>query len=187
MDHFISGWALNGTARIQSGTPFALGNVQLVGMNVADLQDAVHIRKDPSGVVFFLPPDIIQNTVAAFNGTFSPTGRYIAPANMNAAIAFPGSVGFPNLILYGPRFVRFDVSFVKKTKITERINFEFRAELLDAFNNSDIRVTSATSVASSVGGEASATFGRTTNAYQDLNGTNDPGGRVIQFVARINF
>jgi len=187
VDRLIGGWALNGTVRIQSGTPFNLGNVQLVGMTKQDLQDAIQIRKDPSGVVFWLPSDIIQNTVNAFNGNFSPTGRYIAPANMNAAVAFPGQVGFPELIVYGPRFVRFDTSFVKKTKINERLNVEFRAELLDAFNNSNIRVTSPTGVASAINGEASATFGQTTNAYNDLNGTNDPGGRIIQFVLRINF
>jgi hypothetical protein len=30
-------------------------------------------------------------------------------------------------------------------------------------------------------------FGQTTNAYRDLANTNDPGGRVIEFVLRVNF
>ncbi len=31
------------------------------------------------------------------------------------------------------------------------------------------------------------TFGRTTTAYQDISTTNDPGGRIVQLVLRINF
>jgi len=193
-DHLISGWSFNGTTRIQSGTAFSLGNVQLVGMSRQELQHEIAIGHSSatsngitSGIVTYLPPDIIQNTINAFNGTFAPTGRYIAPANMNAAIPFAGAVGFPNLILYGPHFVRFDLSFVKKTKINERINLEFRTELLDAFNNSNIRVTSPNNDVGAVGGLGSSTFGQTTFAYQDLSTTNDPGGRLIQFVLRVNF
>ena len=92
-----------------------------------------------------------------------------------------------NLVLSGPRFTRFDLSFVKKTKITERINFEFRAELLNAFNNIDFRLTAATADVGTLGGFTSSSFGTTTLAYQDTSTTNDPGGRLIQFVARINF
>jgi hypothetical protein len=33
----------------------------------------------------------------------------------------------------------------------------------------------------------SATFGQVTEAYRDPNNTQDPGGRLIQIVARFNF
>lgn len=38
-------------------------------------------------------------------------------------------------------------------------------------------------------GGISATFGQTRNAYRDftVSGTNDPGGRLIEFQLRINF
>ena len=200
VDHLVSGWGFNGTVRIQSGTPLGLGNVQLVGMSRQELQDEIAIGHDvvrnlatgaasgTSPVVTFLPLDIRMNTFAAFNGTsFAPTGRYIAPANMNSPIPFSGATGYSNLVLSGPRFTRFDLSFVKKTKITERINFEFRAELLNAFNNIDFRLTAATADVGTLGGFTSSSFGTTTLAYQDTSTTNDPGGRLIQFVARINF
>ena len=200
VDHLVSGWGVNGTVRIQSGTPLGLGNVQLVGMSRQELQDAIAIGHDvvrnlstgnasgTSPVVTWLPLDIRMNTFAAFNGTsFAPTGRYIAPANMNSPVPFNGATGYSNLVLSGPRFTRFDLSFVKKTKITERINFEFRAELLNAFNNIDFRLTAATADVGTLGGFTSSSFGTTTLAYQDTSTTNDPGGRLIQFVARINF
>jgi len=205
VDRVVGGWSFNGTVRIQSGTPFSLGNVQLVGMSRQELQHEVGIRHDvirnlttgqpvldpvtgrPTAVVLYLPFDIIQNSFRASSGNAPATGRYIAPANLGQALAFPGQRGFSNLVLHGPAFKKFDLSFVKKTKITERVNFEFRAELLDAFNNSNLRVTPATTTVGTVTGIASQAFGQTTNAFADLNGSNDPGGRLIQFVARINF
>src|SRR5262249_2716781 len=153
------------------------------GMSRQELQDSVAIRHGANAagtpVVFYLPPDIIANTIAAFNGTFAPTGRYLAPANANAALAFGGAVGNPNLVLYGPRFTRFDIGIVKRTRITERVSFEFRTELLNAFNNIDFRVTSPNNDVGTVTGFGSSTFGQTTFAYQDTSTTNDPGGRLI--------
>jgi hypothetical protein len=75
----------------------------------------------------------------------------------------------------------------KEFKITERINFEFRAEFLNAFNNINFLLGSAANDATTIGGFSNSTFGQLTNAYQDTSTTNDPGGRMIQFVARINF
>lgn len=196
-DLAIGGWEFHGTARIQSGSPNNLGNVQLVGMTRNDLQKALKIRKEASAV-YFLPQDIIDNTIKAFNVSATsatgysalgaPTGRYISPASGASCIeSFGGECGTTNLVLYGPSFTRFDLSVVKKFKFTERINFEFRAEFLNAFNNINFLVGSAASDVVAVGGFGSATFGQTANAYQDTSTTNDPGGRLIQFVARINF
>ena len=38
-----------------------------------------------------------------------------------------------------------------------------------------------------LGGFGAATFGRFTDAYQDISTTNDPGGRLVQLVVRFNF
>lgn len=96
----IGGWGFNGNIRIQSGSPFSLGNVQVVGMTKKDLQDAVGVYRDPDGFIYVFPKDIRDNTVKAANlgivtrqansttpsvttveytqGT--PEGRFIAPA-----------------------------------------------------------------------------------------------------------
>jgi hypothetical protein len=101
--------------------------------------------------------------------------------------------GLSHLVLYGPRFTRFDMSAVKRFKITERVNFEFRAEFLNAFNNinfivgnpnNDVNTITGAGGTSGVGGTA---FGQITQAYRDTSTTNDPGGRSVQFVGRINF
>ena len=206
-NHFVGGWEWHGTARIQSGRPFAFGNVQLVGMTAAELQESIDARKQPNRTVTFLPDDIILNTrrafsVAATGSGFgalgAPTGRYIAPANSNGCLqAFPGQCGFANLILEGPRFVRFDMSLVKKIKFSERTNIEFRLEVLNAFNNINFLVggsaavddgkLTATNLGLQTPNYGAATFGQVTAAYQDISTTNDPGGRPIQFVFRFNF
>ncbi|MDX2030095.1 MAG: TonB-dependent receptor [Blastocatellia bacterium] len=199
LDRMIGGWEFHGAARLQSGTPFNIGNVQLVGMTRSDLQKAVKIRFDDAGrVAYFLPQDIIDNTRRAFNVSATsasgystlgaPTGRYIAPASSRGCIeAFTGQCGTTKTVLYGPRFDRYDLSVVKKTRITERVNFEIRAEFLNAFNHTNFIVGNPASDTNTVGGFANATFGQVTQAYRDLSTTNDPGGRLIQLVARINF
>jgi len=195
VDRLVGGWAVHGQARVQSGSTFSFGNVQLVGMTAKDLQHAIEIRRDPSGVVFFLPEDIILNTRRAFNSTatgFStlgaPTGAYIAPPNSNGCIQeFAGQCGFSNLILHGPRLTRFDISIVKKTQVSEGVNVELRAEFLNAFNAINFKIGSQTAADTSITNFSGATFGQTANAYQDLSTTNDVGGRMIQIVLRINF
>jgi hypothetical protein len=198
LDKLVSGWAWHGTARIQTGPPLDLTNVRLIGMTRKDLQKALKIRKEGS-FVYYLPQDIIDNTIRAFNADATnittgyssrgvPTGRYIAPANNADCIeVYDGQCGNPALQLYGPSFTRFDLSVVKRTRISERADFEFRVEFLNAFNNINFSVGNPANDATNIGGFAGDAFGRVTNAYRDLSTTNDPGGRLIQFVARINF
>lgn len=195
LNGFVGGWSLNGTLRLQSGTAFDLGNVQLVGMTANDLQNAIEIRKDPNKIVFFLPDDIISNTIKAFNGGLTgfaagsaPTGRYIAPANSNGCIQqFTGQCGFAHLVLHGPRFTRYDMSVVKKIRFTENTNLEMRAEFLNLPNAINFIIGNAANDVNTVTNFSSAAFGQTSQAYQDLSTTNDPGGRLIQLVLRFNF
>jgi hypothetical protein len=198
LDKLVSGWAWHGTARIQTGAPHDLGNVRLIGMTLKDLQKAMKVRKE-ANFVFYLPQDIIDNTIKANNADATnittgysargvPTGRYIAPANNpNCIEVFDGQCASPNFVLYGPSFTRFDLSVVKRVRISERSNFEFRTEFLNAFNNINFSVGNPANNATDIGGYGNDTFGRITNAYRDLSTTNDPGGRLIQFVLRINF
>jgi hypothetical protein len=203
VDRVLGGWEVHGTARVQSGRAFRLGNVQLVGMTVKDLQKAIEIRKDPRGLVFFLPADIIQNTQRAFtfssasnattiaNGGYTtpPTGRFIAPPGFGGCVQrFVGQCGFSDLVLHGPRFVRVDMSVLKRIRFTETTNLELRGEFLNAINNQNFFVGGAASVdAAAVTNFGAGAFGQTASAYQDISTTNDPGGRQVQFVIRFNF
>ncbi|MCV4566986.1 hypothetical protein OFB72_30985, partial [Escherichia coli] len=71
VDALIGGWTLLPVIRWQSGSPFSLGNVQLVGMTKKELQKAVGVYKNTviNGVqvVTYLPADIIVSTQRAFD------------------------------------------------------------------------------------------------------------------------
>lgn len=195
----LEGWAFQGTARIQSGSPFNINGVRLVGMTRKELQDSLKVRfDDANAVAYYLPQDIIDNTIRAFNVSATtangyssrgvPTGRYLAPANSASCIeVYSGQCGFPTIVLYGPQFTRFDLNLTKKTKITERVNVEFRADFLNAFNYTNFLVQSPNNASSTITGLGSDTFGQITQAYRDVSTTNDPGGRMIQFALRLNF
>lgn len=206
LDRLVGGWGFNGNIRIQSGSPFSLGNVQLVGMTAKELQEAIGVYRgqaDADGVVrgnvFVFPQDIRENTFRAFNTAFAqgtnqpvytqgaPTGRYIAPQGLGCLQGFPGGCGFNNLVLKGPAFFRSDLSIVKKIRFTETTNLELRGEFLNAFNNINFLVGNASNEVNNLGGTNAATFARFTAAYQDISTTNDPGGRLVQLVVRFNF
>jgi hypothetical protein len=205
-DKLLGGWGFNGNIRIQSGSPFSLGNVQLVGMTAKDLQNAIGVYRnqaDADGVnrgnVWVLPLDIRENTFKAFNTAYgpgttgpiytqgAPTGRYIAPAGLGCSQAFAGQCGFNNLVLKGPAFFRSDLSLVKRIRFSESMNLELRGEMLNAFNNINFLIGSPNNDVNALGGFGAATFGRFVNAYQDISTTNDPGGRLVQLVVRFNF
>ncbi len=206
LNGFLGDWTFNGNVRIQSGSPFSLGNVQVVGMTVKDLQNMVGVyRSQPNSdgsantrEVYSLPADVRLNTFRANNTTFTaagavytqgaPSGRFIAPAGFgNCQQGYPGQCGYNNLVLKGPAFFRFDLSLTKRIRFTERFNLEMRAEALNAFNNINWLIGSAANDVNTLGGLGAATFGRYTAAYQDISTTNDPGGRLVQLVLRLNF
>jgi hypothetical protein len=89
--------------------------------------------------------------------------------------------------MYGPWQQRWDFSLAKVTKIGEHKSFEVRAQFLNAFNFTNFLLGSAANAVNS--GGVTASFGQTTNAYRDftVSGTNDPGGRLIEFAARFKF
>ncbi len=205
----LGGWTVLPTVRWQSGSPFAFGNVQLVGMTKKELQKAIGVYKnsviDGVQVVTYLPADIIVNTQKAFDvnisntnsnggygttfGAGGPQGKFLAPAGYGNCIQkTAGDCGFNNLIMYGPGFFKFDGTIAKRFKWGERRSVEFRMTALDVLNAPNFRVGGfgADVVTVAVGG---STFGQlgSGSAYQDVSTTNDLGGRQIDLMLRINF
>jgi hypothetical protein len=193
LERIVSGWEWDGTARFQTGPILNLGNVNLVGMTRKELQGLYgQYFDDINKKVWAFPQDIRDNTYKAFNvsatsstgysASGAPSGRYIAPANINGCIqVVTGDCAPQAIIITGPNFVRFDMSAIKRIRVSEGTNVEVRAEFLNAFNNINfLGNTNMTSFTSS-------SFAEVTTAYRDVNNTQDPGGRLIQFVLRFNF
>jgi hypothetical protein len=195
MERVFGGWQFHGDGRVQSGQLYDLGNVRLVGMSIKDLQDAYKLRDDAANkIMYILPQDIIDNTIKAFGTSATsatgygsggaPSGRYLAPAGSPGCVpVYPGQCGPQNVYVTGPKFVRFDLSLVKRVPINDRINFELRGEMLNAFNNVDFFNPTGSAYVS----PTSPTFGQVTTAYSDSSNTNDPGGRIGQIVFRLNW
>ena len=130
-----------------------------------------------------LPEDVIENTVRAYSVSATsatgyssrgvPTGRYIAPANGPDCIEIAqgfGDCGIRSLVVTGPKLFRFDLSAVKRIPIKGRVNVEFRAELLNAFN------TPWFTPVTGVGDDP-----------DDFRVTGASGGREVQLVWRVNW
>jgi hypothetical protein len=185
VDRLVGGWELDGIARIQTGRELDFGNVRLVGMTKEELQNAFKLRFDDANkLVWMLPADIVENTSRAFEVSATsatgygsrgaPEGRYLAPANGPDCIETAqgyGDCGINNLVVRGPVLYRFDLSAVKRTQIAGRVNFEFRAEMLNAFNTPWF--TPVVSTSSNV------------DNYRVTSTTG--GAREVQLVFRVNW
>ncbi len=197
LNAIVGGWQFNGAGRFQQRTA-NFGNVRLVGMTKEDAQKLYkfEIRPDPQTGqinVFTMPDDIILNTRRAFSTSTTnpsgysdlgvPQGRYFAPANSADCIQLKlGDCAPVRTVLLTPWFTRFDVGFTKKIPVGGNRNIEFRADILNVFNNINFVVTDNSRTAGSGAG-----IFQTDSAYRDLDNTYDPGGRLGQIALRFNW
>ena len=197
LNAIVSGWQFNGAGRFQRRTA-DFGNVRLVGMTQAEAQSLYRFeqRRDPQTGqlrVFTMPDDVILNTRRAFSVSPSspsgysdlgaPEGRYFAPANSADCIELKdGDCAPAALVLLSPWFTRFDIGVTKKVSIGGNRSIEFRADVLNVFNNINFTVTDN----SRTPGSGAGIF-QTDSAYRDLDNTYDPGGRLGQLSLRFNW
>jgi hypothetical protein len=196
----LEGWQLASVSRVQSGSPEPLtsarntfnqneSGVVLNNLTASQLQDMMQIRKVTNangiGAVYYFPQSLVDNSLAAFEvggktlKNLDPSQPYIGPAST------PGQLGY-RVFLYGPWQQRLDFSLLKRTRISEGKNIEFRANVLNAFNFQNFILSGGIrDPASSI--SLNSNFGQTTNSYRDLANTNDPGARLIEFVLKFNF
>jgi hypothetical protein len=170
----ISGWQIGGIAKYSSGDPLSLlskrgtynrddrsaSNTVDVrgGLTRDEIQALLGIQTTANGV-FYINPNLAPGSTAN-------------PSEVIFLNPQPGTIGSLGLsAIYGPRFFNFDFSTLKRTRITETINVEFRAEIFNAFNNVnfDNPITDINS----------PNFGKITNIV------GRP--RLMQFALRLNF
>ncbi len=194
LNHVIGGWEWDGTGMVQSGAIRDFGNYRLVGMTDKDLQGMYKIykRKDAAGVerIYMLPEDVIQQSIIALSGTSStsptgyagpvPTGRYIAPASSPDCVqAYPGQCAPLNHFVRGPWITSFDMAFVKRFALGERMRLEARMDLYNVFDA--INFNPVTGLGSTLSGW------EVTSAWTDTNASQYPGGRMTQFGLRFSW
>ncbi len=135
-------------ARIQTGETLDFGNVRLVGMSEKDLQQLIKVQQGPSGQMFILPDDILQNTVKAFSVSATSASGYGARRRADRPLLRAGQ----RARLHRDRarlrrlrtaqrhrqrtaaWARLDLGISKKFPEVKALTFEFRAEMLNALN-----------------------------------------------------
>jgi hypothetical protein len=160
-------------------------------MTEKELQGMYKMRTDATtGIITMLPEDVILNTRRAFTTSATsadgygalgtPTGKYIAPAsNANCVQVFAGDCGQRNFYLTGPVFTRFDFNAKKQFPFGGGKAFVFQLDILNLFDSVNFNPV--------FNPGSAATIFQVNSSYQDISGTYDPGGRLMQLVFRINW
>lgn len=180
----LGGWSINGIFQSQSGVPISIvsqrGTLNRTGRSVKNTVDStlsVDDLRQRSGLFFDA-----QGRPVLFDPELIAAVR--ANPDNNAFLTNPraGTVGSLQLTpVNGPSYFNLDMSLIKRTSITERVNIEFRAEAFNIFNHTNFRVVNdrgQTTVNQQVQSINSANFGRITDTYSP---------RVLQFAAKFNF
>lgn len=188
LDRIIGGWQIHGNARFQSGVWVDFGNVRMVGFDKKELRDMFKLRINENQRVFMLPQAIIDESVKAFStnptsatgygAQGAPSGKYFAPAMgpdcLEEIAAGYGQCGTRTLAVRGPAFKEVDISIMKALPIVNRVQAEFRVEMLNAFNWVNYVPVAGVGSTTGAGYEVST-----------LTGTNQ--ARVVQLVSRITW
>jgi len=123
-----SGWSINSIATLQSGFPFT-PQLSYNPSNTGDTRNPVRPFVNPA----FSGPVILGSP----NQWFNPAA-FLAPPN---ASGFYGNLGRDTLT--GPGLATWDVSFLKDTRLRERLNLQLRAELFNILNHANFNSPNA--------------------------------------------
>lgn len=164
VERIFGGWTISSNVIVQSGRPFTVVS-GTNSFNSAVSSRANYSLKDYSTKIRF------EN-----GAPFVFTPEQIAAFSLPA----PGEIGNTNRNAFRmPRFFNMDASLIKRVRIRETINFEFRAEATNVTNAVNFALPSVSVL-------TPATLGRTL-ATSNPVASSAATSRVIQLGAKINF
>jgi Carboxypeptidase regulatory-like domain len=126
-NRLVEGWQVSGIFTAQSGSPFTVTDgFDQAGVN----SNAVTPR-----------PNVVPGCDPYIEKRASSPSGIVEPLWFNTdcfSIETAGTVGdLGRNTLVGPRFINFDFALLKNTKITERLQVQFRAEFFNIANRTD--------------------------------------------------
>ncbi len=163
--------ALRWSGSTSRAAKLALGGWQFSGILQANTGGAFNLTQ-PSSVPGSRP-DYVGGT--AINSNYRETLQYLNPAAFarvpliaaSGATARPGTIG--RMALRAPGAVGIDLGLAKNLDFTERVRFQFRVDMFNATNHTNLGGVSSNITAGN--------FGRLTSA----------GARVVQLNGRLSF
>jgi len=162
-NRLVSGWEVGTVIQAQSGNPLnpTMSITTPISLTVRpDVTGPIRVTGDPAG--WFGKSAVFATEFA------SPcVGTTCHPGNLSR-----------NAVT-GPSFVNTDFSVIKNTKLTEKVNLQFRGELFDVFNHPNF-------------GNPGLTFSPTSTTFGVITSTRFPTGdfgsaRQIQFALKLKF
>lgn len=147
LSYLTSGWQLNGITTLQSGIPLALRTASNPTLGAVG-----------SGV---LRPDSNGSSARLTGPTVERVDRYFDISTFSQPAAFTfGNTSRTLPDVRAPGIVNFDFSAIKNTRIAERFNLQFRAEMFNALNNTNFGLPATTFGAADFGTISSAAAAR---------------------------
>lgn len=151
-NRFVEGWRVSTITTLQSGNPLRVvaGNLAAITGVAPSATSTTFTGNTNNRPDLLQPLELTQQIVTAGlqwfpNGVTSVCDPRAGACSSSAIFAMPvAAVGGKNVFhfgnlarnsIVGPAFKNADVSLAKVTKITERVNTEFRAEVFDIFNH----------------------------------------------------
>ena len=140
INRIVGGWQLTGVWKVTSGTPFSVSyNSSIPGQpsGRADLVAGAPLYPSTKNVHNWFNSGFINGKAVC--GTTSAAG---CVSGMAAAFAAVPNFNYrygnsQRNMVFGPGFSEWDAGIFKNTKITERVNFQFRAEAFDVLNRAN--------------------------------------------------
>ena len=150
LDRVIGGWQVSSILGWQSGSPFSIlstrgtlnragrstNQAALSSLSQEQIKNLLGVFKKGDGSVYYINPSVIDPA----------TGRAVGPDNLansasssfnqvffNPVAGQTGNIG--RLAFDGPSLFQWDAGLGKKTRITERIVTDFRADFINVLNH----------------------------------------------------
>jgi hypothetical protein len=152
LDMAVGGWTFNDVTIVQNGSPLPVTQVNANAVTGSNGTIGGSVQR----------PNL-TGTAPCYSG--SPESRltnYINTAAFSAAPIFTYGNTPRTTSCYGPGYLNTDLSLNKTFKVTERINAQFRAEALNAFNTPQFNgfgASNATQIQNTNFGQIQGTLG----------------------------
>ena len=166
----LGGWELSGIGTSRTGRPVNI----TVNRSAADLPNGV--ASTPGDSAPPQRPDFVPG--ASFYPDVRTPGQWFNLAAFRAPLR--GTWGnMPRGLLRAPGLWQVDLALGKRTRLTERFNLDFRAEMFNLFNRAQYGLPNANI-------SQPAQFGRITSVV-NATPTGSGGPRQVQLMLRLNF